>query len=118
MLPHEYPNYNSVYWYFAQWRDSGDWQRLHDTVRAQVRQHEGRPKHPTAGCLDSQSVKTTELGGERGYDKGKNVRLLLDSRVADLLRLSNPILVTLFSLKSLFFNGLKKALHFSDNVGA
>jgi transposase-like protein len=46
------------------------------------------------------------------------LRLLLDSRVADLLRLSNPILVILSSLKSLFFNGLKKALHFSDNVGA
>src|SRR5262245_44242017 len=43
MLPHEYPNYKSVYWYFAQWRDSGDWQRLHDTVRAQVRQ----PRRPT-----------------------------------------------------------------------
>jgi hypothetical protein len=46
------------------------------------------------------------------------VGLLLDSRVVDLLRLSNLILVTLSSLKPLFFNGLKKALHFSDNVGA
>ena len=45
-------------------------------------------------------------------------RLLLDSRVVDVLRLSNLILVTLASLKPFFFNGLKKALHFSDNVGA
>ena len=44
--------------------------------------------------------------------------LLLDSRVVDVLRLSNLILVTLASLKPFFFNGLKKALHFSDNVGA
>ena len=45
-------------------------------------------------------------------------RLLLDSRVVDVPRSSNLIVVTLFSLRPFFFNGLKKALHFSDNVGA
>jgi transposase len=44
MLPHEYPKWPSVYWYFSQWRDSGDWQRLHATLRAQVRQQAGRHK--------------------------------------------------------------------------
>jgi hypothetical protein len=54
----------------------------------------------------------------RGEALLKPARLLLDSRVADLPRLSNLIIVTLSSLKPLFFNGLKKALPFSDNIGA
>lgn len=59
MLPHDFPPHNTVYGYFWQWRNAGVWQRVHDTLRAQVRQQAGRHKHPMAGCLDSQSVKTT-----------------------------------------------------------
>jgi putative transposase len=53
MLPREYPTCKRVSHYFRQWRDAGSWQRLHDLLRARVRQQAGRHNHPTAGCLDS-----------------------------------------------------------------
>lgn len=72
MLPKDYPKWQSVYYYFRIWRDNGSWQQMHDTLRAEVRQQEGRHKHPTAGSLDSQSVKTgINPDGVRGFDGGK-----------------------------------------------
>ena len=73
MLPKDYPKWQSVYTYYAQWREDGTWQRIHDTLRAEVRRRAGRHKHPTAGCLDSQSVKTSSVAAERGYDSGKKI---------------------------------------------
>src|SRR2546421_6451744 len=94
MLPREYPAWQSVSTYFQQWRDDGTWQRLHDTLRAQVRQRAGRHKHPTAGALDSQSVKTTQMGGERGYDAGKKVNGRKRHVLVDTLGLLLMVVVT------------------------
>ena len=85
-LPREYPPWQTVYGYFRNWRRAGVWERIHDRLRTWVRQQEGRESQPTAAILDSQSVKTTDRGGdERGFDAGKQIygrkrHLLVDTR--------------------------------------
>jgi putative transposase len=99
MLPREYPKWQSVYSYFRDWKRSGTWKRIHDTLRAKERRRVGRHKHPTGGCLDSQSVKTTAVPGTRGFDKGKLVNGRKRHVLVDTLGLLMAVVVTAASVQ-------------------
>jgi putative transposase len=98
-LPKDYPKWQTVYYYFRVWQAAGTWRRVHDTLRSDLRRKKGRHKHPTAGSLDSQSVKTTSVPSSRGFDAGKLVNGRKRHLLVDTLGLILVAAVTVASIQ-------------------
>lgn len=98
MLPHDLLAKSTVYDYFAGWRDNGTWQFLMDALRTSVRIEAGREATPSAASIDSQTVKTTEQGGEHGYDGGKKINGRKRHILVDTMGLLLAVVVTTAAL--------------------
>lgn len=72
-LPHDFPNWKTVYTVFWRWRRAGVWKRVHDRLREKVRKAVDKKPTPTAAIIDSQAIRTAEGGTQRGHDAGKRI---------------------------------------------
>lgn len=88
-LPNDFPKWQSIYYHFRKWAKNDTWAAINTAVRQLERQQRERDPEPTGACVDSQSVKTTEAGGERGFDGGKHIngrkRNIITDTVGNLL---------------------------------
>lgn len=109
MLPKDFPPWSTVYGYFRRFWQEGIWHRIWMILLMQAREQTGKEASPTAGVVDSQSVKTTEAGGVRGYDAGKKINGRKRHLVTDTIGLPLTLAVHAASLQDR--DGLALACH-------
>jgi putative transposase len=95
LLPRDFPAWGTVYRYFRSWKNMGVWTRIQREIYEQVQAHAGRSGCPSVVIMDGQSVKTTERGGVRGFDRHKHVKgrkrhVLVDTLGLPITNPSNP----------------------------
>jgi len=97
-LPHDYPRWDVVYSYFRKWGKDGTWDKVQRVLREGVRQTAGREATPSLACVDSQSVKGTECGGDHGIDGHKKINGVKRHILVDTMGLLLAVVVTAASV--------------------